>query len=163
MAQTDSRDTKVNWMIDRLWRVIIWGALRMPPRLRISAMGWFFASIAGPLSGRRAMAERNLAMVFPEMSAPERRRVARAVLNNVGRMVIESYDPADMLARAAAWVPEGPGWPEVEAAQAEGRPILFVSGHYGNYGAARATLNGCLLYTSPSPRDRTRSRMPSSA
>ena len=27
----------------------------------------------------------------------------------------------------------------------------------------RVTLNGCLLYTSPSPRDRTRSRMPSSA
>ena len=26
-----------------------------------------------------------------------------------------------------------------------------------------ATVNGCLLYTSPSPRDRTRSRMPSSA
>ena len=25
------------------------------------------------------------------------------------------------------------------------------------------TLGGCLLYTSPSPRDRTRSRMPSSA
>jgi len=25
------------------------------------------------------------------------------------------------------------------------------------------TINGCLLYTSPSPRDRTRSRMPSSA
>ena len=27
----------------------------------------------------------------------------------------------------------------------------------------KVTLNGCLLYTSPSPRDRTRSRMPSSA
>ena len=26
-----------------------------------------------------------------------------------------------------------------------------------------ATVKGCLLYTSPSPRDRTRSRMPSSA
>ena len=25
------------------------------------------------------------------------------------------------------------------------------------------TIGGCLLYTSPSPRDRTRSRMPSSA
>ena len=25
------------------------------------------------------------------------------------------------------------------------------------------TISGCLLYTSPSPRDRTRSRMPSSA
>ena len=30
------------------------------------------------------------------------------------------------------------------------------------YGATRV-LYGCLLYTSPSPRDRTRSRMPSSA
>ena len=30
--------------------------------------------------------------------------------------------------------------------------------HYTN-----APLSGCLLYTSPSPRDRTRSRMPSSA
>ena len=27
----------------------------------------------------------------------------------------------------------------------------------------RLVHNGCLLYTSPSPRDRTRSRMPSSA
>ena len=30
-------------------------------------------------------------------------------------------------------------------------------------GAENCTLHGCLLYTSPSPRDRTRSRMPSSA
>ena len=30
-------------------------------------------------------------------------------------------------------------------------------------GAVGAHVEGCLLYTSPSPRDRTRSRMPSSA
>ena len=30
-------------------------------------------------------------------------------------------------------------------------------------GMARELLSDCLLYTSPSPRDRTRSRMPSSA
>ena len=30
-------------------------------------------------------------------------------------------------------------------------------------GAILENLNACLLYTSPSPRDRTRSRMPSSA
>src|SRR5665811_181131 len=30
-------------------------------------------------------------------------------------------------------------------------------------GGSRQTSTGCLLYTSPSPRDRTRSRMPSSA
>ena len=40
----------------------------------------------------------------------------------------------------------------------------FLDG--GTYSAAKAWVNSfsrCLLYTSPSPRDRTRSRMPSSA
>ena len=39
-----------------------------------------------------------------------------------------------------------------------------VGGTQGADGFARLVLTGgCLLYTSPSPRDRTRSRMPSSA
>ena len=33
----------------------------------------------------------------------------------------------------------------------------------GDYSEALDYYNDCLLYTSPSPRDRTRSRMPSSA
>mgnify|MGYP007111976903 CR=1 FL=1 len=33
----------------------------------------------------------------------------------------------------------------------------------GGFKALLAWLDACLLYTSPSPRDRTRSRMPSSA
>ena len=32
-----------------------------------------------------------------------------------------------------------------------------------NWAQLEKTINNCLLYTSPSPRDRTRSRMPSSA
>ena len=39
--------------------------------------------------------------------------------------------------------------------------------NWNSYGAnkptAKAIVKACLLYTSPSPRDRTRSRMPSSA
>ena len=35
---------------------------------------------------------------------------------------------------------------------------LFDVSHMGEF-----IISGCLLYTSPSPRDRTRSRMPSSA
>ena len=49
--------------------------------------------------------------------------------------------------------------------------VIFLSdngaNHGGNTGGLRGkkgvTFDGCLLYTSPSPRDRTRSRMPSSA
>ena len=41
---------------------------------------------------------------------------------------------------------------------------LRVLPHYNMMGLAKASLEAaCLLYTSPSPRDRTRSRMPSSA
>ena len=39
--------------------------------------------------------------------------------------------------------------------------VGLVLGHY--YYPIPALLKVCLLYTSPSPRDRTRSRMPSSA
>ena len=38
-----------------------------------------------------------------------------------------------------------------------------VDQHIMNYVNAAGIDNNCLLYTSPSPRDRTRSRMPSSA
>ena len=42
-------------------------------------------------------------------------------------------------------------------------PVLDVGAGTGLGGLALAKLGICLLYTSPSPRDRTRSRMPSSA
>ena len=40
-------------------------------------------------------------------------------------------------------------------------PVEGINVH--RYGAHIFHTNNCLLYTSPSPRDRTRSRMPSSA
>ena len=45
-------------------------------------------------------------------------------------------------------------------------PTVYTVNAQDDYGCsdnAQATINVCLLYTSPSPRDRTRSRMPSSA
>ena len=54
-----------------------------------------------------------------------------------------------------------------------GQPLVVVchalTGNHLTYGTDaqpgwwREIIDGCLLYTSPSPRDRTRSRMPSSA
>ena len=40
-----------------------------------------------------------------------------------------------------------------------GMPTAFIA----EYGSGHPVIGICLLYTSPSPRDRTRSRMPSSA
>ena len=57
-------------------------------------------------------------------------------------------------------------WPHFQAARATGRGIFLCGAHLSafNLGFLSFALCGnCLLYTSPSPRDRTRSRMPSSA
>ena len=53
---------------------------------------------------------------------------------------------------------------EVERAKIDNALIYLGNNIYHNLISAAGVLdNTCLLYTSPSPRDRTRSRMPSSA
>jgi len=131
-----------DWIIDRLWRGLIWTALRLPHKVRVAAMGWIFRVAVGPMTGRTRQARNNLEMIFPDMSDAERTAITRAVLDNVGRVVMENYATPDQIERAKGWHPTGPGWSATEAARAEGRPILFISGHFGNYQAGRAALNG---------------------
>ena len=45
----------------------------------------------------------------------------------------------------------------------KGIPLGKVTVFAGESGSGKSYICACLLYTSPSPRDRTRSRMPSSA
>ena len=47
--------------------------------------------------------------------------------------------------------------------EAEANPEIFTPSALDGYTIQTSGSNSCLLYTSPSPRDRTRSRMPSSA
>jgi KDO2-lipid IV(A) lauroyltransferase len=130
----------LDWISDRAARAAFWLAFRLPYPRRVAAMGALTRGL-GTLLGYRARAEEQLAYIFPEMPTAERRRIARAVLDNVGRVLIENYSTADQLDSAKGFAVGGPGWPACEAARAAGRPILFVSGHYGNYQAARAALN----------------------
>ena len=50
-----------------------------------------------------------------------------------------------------------------EIAHIEHQNLRLYAGNYSQFERIRAEHLSCLLYTSPSPRDRTRSRMPSSA
>ena len=96
--------------------------------------------MVGPLAGYRQRAMENLAHVWPDMPEAERRRIAEAACDNAGRTMIENYDVAGLLDRMKDAKVSGAGLPEIERARAEGRPVLFVTGHYGNFEAPRAAL-----------------------
>lgn len=127
-------------LTDAVLRGLIWLLLRLPLRMRLWLMGRLMSRVLSPLVGYRARAEANLAHVWPDMPAGERRRIAGAVADNAGRTMIENYDVLGLRNRMAKATVSGAGLPEIENARAEGRPVLFVTGHYGNFEAPRAAL-----------------------
>lgn len=129
-----------HWVQDRTIRALIWLLLRLPYATRVRLCGWVMAQVIAPVAGYRDRVRENLALVLPGMPRPEVERLARAVPDNVGRTIIEIYSGAAFAARAAATPPEGAGLSALDAAHAAGRPVILVTGHFGNYDASRAAL-----------------------
>lgn len=126
--------------VDAAAVAIIGGLLRIPYARRVPAMGWVARRIVGPLAGGQRRVARNLAHVFPELSSADHRRIGADVLDNFGRAMIELFSGDEFVARAAGSPVEGAGLATLEAAHAEGRPVVLVTAHLGNYDAARAAL-----------------------
>ncbi len=121
-------------------RTVLGGALMLPYRMRVTLVGRIFSKIVAPLAGWNKRVHKNLAYVYPEMTEAERTRITRSVTDNVGRTLIEIYSGEEFIAHARTSPVEGPGLPALEAARAEGRPIVLVTAHLGNYDAVRSKL-----------------------
>jgi len=115
-------------------------ALLLPYGARIRFMGWLVQHIIGPIAGYRKRALDNLELIWPEMPVGDRQTIAGQCLNNVGRTFIENYSARDFPARMASNEPEGPGMAALQDAGQAGRPVILVTGHFGNYEATRAAL-----------------------
>ncbi len=129
-----------HWLQDRAIQALIWGLLRLPYGPRVRLCGWVMAQVIAPVAGYRKRVRDNLALVMPGLAAPEIARLERAVPDNVGRTIIEIYSGAEFTARIAATPAEGAGLAALDAAHREGRPVILVTGHFGNYDASRAAL-----------------------
>ncbi|MDQ7263351.1 lysophospholipid acyltransferase family protein [Paracoccus sp. PS-1] len=115
----------------------------LPYERRIPVMGWFFAHVLGPLAGWRRRIRANLAMACPDLPPAEIRRLTRAVPDNAGRSLAETYSGEEFTDRIRASDPlTGPGLPALEQAAAAGRPVILAAAHFGNYDAMRAALAG---------------------
>lgn len=122
-------------------RAILGGALLLPYGFRVRLIGRVFSTLVAPIAGWNKRVHTNLSHVYPDMSKADRKRIARAVSDNVGRTLIEIYSGEEFVARALPSAIEGPGLPALEAARKDGRPIVLVTAHLGNYDAVRSKLS----------------------
>lgn len=129
-----------HWLQDRALRGLIWGLLRLPYRWRVPLCGWVLSRVIAPIAGYRARVRANLALVLPDLPREEVERIARAVPDNVGRTVIEIYSGREFVSHAVSHPLTGGGVAALEAAHQSQRPVILVTGHFGNYDASRAAL-----------------------
>lgn len=115
-------------------------ALALPFEFRVRFMGWLVEHAIGPVAGYRKRAYENLKLIWPDMPTSERARITAQCLNNVGRTFIENYSSKDFPARMKQNVPIGPGLAALQEAAEHKRPVILVTGHFGNYEATRAAL-----------------------
>jgi KDO2-lipid IV(A) lauroyltransferase len=129
-----------HFLVNLAARGLIGLALALPYRARLAFTGWLMRRVIGPFAGYGARARENLALIWPDRSLAERAAIAAASLDNAGRTLIENYSTRAFTAWARTIEPEGPGYGALIAARNDKRPVILVSGHFGNYEAARAAL-----------------------
>jgi KDO2-lipid IV(A) lauroyltransferase len=132
--------SKADWLADRALRGLIGTLTRIPYESRVPMMGSALRRAIGPLTGYRRRAESNLALIYPDMSSGERRRIAEGVCDNFGRTLIENYSHVEFGAHLSRVQPTGAGLDALDEAARAKRPVIFVTGHFGNHEAPRHVL-----------------------
>ncbi len=123
-----------------LLRAAIGGALALPRRWRVPAFGWLVSRTIAPLAGFRERIRGNLAYVLPDLDAADVAALCRDVPDNFARTLIENYATEELREIGRRTPLTGPGLEAMEEARAAGRPILLLTGHFGNYEVPRAAL-----------------------
>ena len=117
------------------------GALNLLPyRWRIPMMGWIVSRIVSPIAGYSKRVRDNLAYVMPDLPDSEVRRLVRAVPDHAGRNMMEIYSAKEFTERARKSPVSGPGLDHIRKARADGKPVIFVTGHFGSFNAARVAM-----------------------
>jgi len=111
---------------------------------------WTAAQAAGSALGRlgwhlsrrdRRRILDHLALAFPELAAAERERLGRSSYRHLGIVAGEFLWLLRRSCRHLTPHVRVEGWEVVEGLRARGRPILFVSGHCGNWELLGAAAN----------------------
>ena len=123
------------------------GLFGMLSRRHASALGGWIARLIGPRLGITRRARRNLARALPDLDQAAQDRVILEMWDNLGRVVGEFPHLRTMDAFTADAAIQATGLEHVDAAIARGKPLIFYSGHFGNWevAALAAALYGLKL------------------
>lgn len=137
---TLSRFDKIGYFASNVvLRGVIEAARLLPYRWRVPTVGRIVSAIA-PLVGWHKRIRTNLKIARPDLTEDEIKHLCRAVPDNAGRTVIELYSGKAFTDRAQAAPIRGPGLAALEQARTDGRPVILITAHFGNYDVARSKL-----------------------
>ena len=126
--------------VDAALRAGLGLAAALPYEARVRTLGGIVARVLGPAAGWPARIRENLAHAVPDLPPDEVARLARAVPDQAGRTLAELYAGEAFFARARRLPLEGPGAAALEEARRDGRAVVAVTGHFGNYLATGAAM-----------------------
>ena len=113
----------------------------LPYRTKISLGGLIYQKFISPLSGNRKRIIDNLKLIFPDLEKRKREELCSQVPNNIGRTLFELLSPNAFSNIAKSAKVSGPGFKILKDAQEQKKPVILVSGHFGNYDVVRVVLN----------------------
>lgn len=132
------RQSIYDFVVNIALRTLIGGAMLLPYRARLWLVGMLTRRTVSPIAGYTRRAEANLAFIFPQMPEDERRRIARAAVDNAARTLVEIFSGRQFIEHIRDAPVTGPGLAAIEEARTKGQPIILLSGHLGNYDVPRA-------------------------
>ena len=111
-----------------------------PYRTRIYAGSLIFRIFISPLTGNKKRIESNLNLVMPNLLENEKNELANRCLDNIGMTMFELLSPKEFKLAGQRAKVLGPGIALLERARDESKPVILISGHFGNYDVIRANL-----------------------
>lgn len=131
-------------ILHRLEYAAAWVAIKplvlLPRRRALAISGIAGRLIVAGIPALRRRIERGLTHAMPALDGHQRHAIARAVGSHFGRVIMEYH----LLDRMAVTPPSlnvhGPGLAALTDARAEGRGVVLVSAHFGNWEMIRLAL-----------------------
>jgi KDO2-lipid IV(A) lauroyltransferase len=128
----------LTWRLEALAFDLMTLAVRPWPVSWVSAFGGFALRKLGPLTGAHKVAERNIRLAFPDMTAGDRKALLKAQWDNLGRTFLE-FPLTDKLTPASGRV-EVVGRERLVAIARSGKPAVLIAGHFANWEVMAAVI-----------------------